>query len=62
MKVYPESKIYIISPGNMHSGGPELVHQLASQLLKMNFNVFMFYLPANPYFNPNDPVDPFYRK
>lgn len=62
MKVYPETKIYIISPGNMHSGGPELVHQLASQLLKMNFNVFMFYLPANPNFNPNDPVDPFYRK
>ncbi len=62
MKVYPESKIYIISPGNIHSGGPELVHQLASQLLKMDYNVNMFYLPANSNFNPADPVDPLYRK
>ena len=62
MKVYPDTKIYIISPGNIHSGGPELVHQLASQLLKMDYNVNMFYLPAHANFNPNDPVDPFYRK
>ena len=62
MKIYPESKIYIISPGNIHSGGPELVHQLASQLLKMDYNVAMFYLPANANFDPADPVDPFYRK
>ena len=62
MKVYPETKIYIISPGNIHSGGPELVHQLASQLLKMDYNVFMFYLPASANFNPQDPVDPYYKK
>ena len=62
MKVYPDSKIYVISPGNIHSGGPELVHQLASQLMKMDFNVFMFYLPANANFNPADPVDPYYKK
>ena len=62
MKVYPDTKIFIISPGNIHSGGPELVHQLASQLLKMDYNVYMFYLPANADFNPADPVDPFYKK
>ena len=62
MKIYPDSKIYIISPGNIHSGGPELVHQLASQLLKMDYNVNMFYLPANANFDPADPVDPYYRK
>ena len=62
MKIYPDSKIYIISPGNIHSGGPELVHQLASQLLKMDYDVNMFYLPANANFNPADPVDPYYRK
>ena len=62
MKVYPETKIYIISPGNIHSGGPELVHQLASQLLKMDYNVYMFYLPANANFDPVDPVDPYYKK
>ena len=62
MKVYPDTKIFIISPGNIHSGGPELVHQLASQLLKMDYNVYMFYLPANADFNPADPVDPYYKK
>ena len=62
MKIYPETKIFIISPGNIHSGGPELVHQLASQLLKMDYNVYMFYLPSNAEFNPADPVDPFYKK
>ena len=62
MKVYPETKIFIISPGNIHSGGPELVHQLASQLLKMDYNVYMFYLPANANFDPADPVDPYYKK
>lgn len=62
MKIYPETKIYIISPGNIHSGGPELLHQLGSQLLKMNYNVFMFYLPSNANFDPVDPVDPFYHK
>ena len=62
MKIYPETKIFIISPGNIHSGGPELVHQLASQLLKMDYNVYMFYLPANANFDPADPVDPFYKK
>ncbi len=62
MKIYPDTKIYIISPGNLHSGGPELLHQLASQLLKMAYNVFMFYLPANSDFNIKDPVDSFYKK
>ena len=62
MKIYPETKIFIISPGNIHSGGPELVHQLASQLLKMDYNVYMFYLPANANFDPDDPVDPYYKK
>ena len=62
MKIYPETKIFIISPGNIHSGGPELVHQLASQLLKMDYNVYMFYLPANANFDPADPVDPYYKK
>ena len=62
MKIYPETKIFIISPGNIHSGGPELVHQLASQLLKMDYNVYMFYLPANANFNPADPIDPLYKK
>ena len=62
MKIYPETKIYIISPGNIHSGGPELVHQLASQLLKMEYNVYMFYLPANANFDPADPIDPYYKK
>ena len=62
MKIYPDTKIFIISPGNIHSGGPELVHQHASQLLKMDYNVYMFYLPANANFDPADPVDPYYKK
>ena len=62
MKIYPETKIFIICPGNMHSGASELMHQLASALIKMNYNAFMCYLPADANFDPANPVDPFYKK
>ncbi|MBR1397108.1 MAG: hypothetical protein IJ563_06210 [Selenomonadaceae bacterium] len=62
MVIYPETKIYIICPANIHSGEAELMHQLASQLINMHCKVFMFYLPADANFNAEDPVAPLYKK
>ena len=62
MKVYADTIIYIITPGNIRSGGAELLHQLASQLLCMNYNAFIHYVPTSTAFNPQDPVDNAYKK
>lgn len=51
MKLFPDSKVYMMCPGNIHTGGPELCHQLVSQLLQFGVNAYMFYTsgdPANP--------------
>ena len=43
--------VYIVCPGRTRTGGPELLHQLASHLLKRNVDVRMVYHPydaANP--------------
>lgn len=63
MKLYPDSKVYIFCPGNIHTGGPESLHQLASQLLSFGVVTYMFYgaLPDNS-FNPEDPVHEAYKK
>ncbi len=52
MKLYPDSKVYVLCPRNYASGGPELCHQLCSQLIKLNINAFMFYVPNTPKHNP----------
>ena len=65
MKIYPDTKIYIICPGNLNSGGPEVLHQLCSSLIQFGVNAFMFYMPNTPNdaaFNAADPVHPFYKK
>ncbi len=61
MRLYPDSKVYIVCPGNVNSGGPELLHQLCSQLIAFGVNAFMFYTPSTS-FNAKDPVRPFYKK
>lgn len=62
MRLYPDSKVYVLCPGNVNSGGPELLHQLCSQLIKCGVDAFMFYTPGFPSFNAADPVHPFYKK
>ena len=62
MKIYPDTKIYMACPGNMHSGGPELCHQFASQTIQFGLNVSMYYLPLGENFNTENPVDSFYEK
>lgn len=63
MRLYPDSKVYILCPGNTASGGPELLHQLCSQLITFGLNAYMFYYsPGNVPFNPAAPVHEFYRK
>lgn len=62
MRLYPDSKVYVLAPGNYNSGGPELCHQLCSQLITFGVNALMFYIPTNMSFNVKDPVHPFYKK
>ena len=60
MKLYPDSKVCIVCPGNLYTGGTELCHQLASKLLSMNIQTYIYYLPAFHYeiceFDEKDPV------
>lgn len=47
IQIYENTKIYIMCPPRIASGGPELLHQLAYKLGKMGFDVAMYYYPAN---------------
>ncbi len=62
MLVYPETKIYVLCPGNNRSSTADNCHELCTQLIKRGFKVFMVYLPANENFNPYNPVDEIYKK
>ena len=63
MKLYPDSKVYIFCPGNLQTGGPESLHQLASQLISFGVQVYMVYGKLNDdTFNPQDPVHDAYKK
>ena len=63
MKLYPDSKVYIFCPGNIQTGGPESLHQLASQLISFGVQAYMVYTKINAdLFNPEDPVHDAYKK
>ena len=62
MKLYSDTKVYILCPANIHSGGPELCHQLCSQLIQFGVNASMLYTQINSNFNPADPVHDLYKK
>lgn len=62
MRLYPDSKVYVLCPGNNHTGGPELLHQLCSTLIQFGVNAYMFYTPDHASFNFADPVHSFYKK
>lgn len=57
IEIYPDTKIYVVAPANVATGGPELLHQLVFNLRNnLNINAFMYYIPDN---HPN-PVHPAY--
>jgi len=58
MKIYPNTKVYILAPAQTASGGPELLHQLGSHLRRRGVDVEMYYIP----FDTEDPVPEPYRK
>lgn len=63
MKLYPDSKVYILCPGNLKTGGPESLHQLASVLTSFGIETYMFYIELlNTSFNKEDPVHDAYKK
>ncbi len=62
MLIYPETKIYVLCPGNNRSETAERCHQLASQLLRLNIETYMIYLPSVEDFNAENPVDAAYEK
>ncbi|WP_051685585.1 hypothetical protein [Clostridium sp. KNHs205] len=48
--------IYILCPGGMATGGPELLHQLCYKLNHLGYEVYMYY-----YSNPENPVHESYK-
>lgn len=48
MKLFPDSKVYMMCPGNIHSGGSECCHQLVSQLIQFGVDAYIFYVSGNP--------------
>lgn len=62
MLVYPETKIYVLCPGNNRSSTADICHELCAALINFGVEVFMVYLPANDNFNPANPVDEIYQK
>ena len=62
MRLYPDSKVYVVCPGNYHTGGAELLHQLCSQLITFGVDAYMFYFVKGSFDLKGDPVDDFYRK
>lgn len=47
MKITEKSKIYIVVPANIETGGPEELHQLGAALNDMGFGAYIYYVPIN---------------
>ena len=56
MKLYPDSKVYIICPGNFYTGGTELCHQLCSQLIQFGIDSTIYYFQISASFTKENPV------
>jgi len=55
LKVYSNSKVYLIAPAGVATGGPEALHQLCYHLRNnLKIDAYMHYLPSN-YLNPVHP-------
>ena len=42
-----DSKVYVICPASIATGGPELLHQFAHILREKGVNAMMYYTPSN---------------
>lgn len=62
MKIYPDTKIYIICPGKYNSGGPESLHQLCSKLIEFGLYATILYIQGHIPFTKDDPVHNDYKK
>lgn len=47
IEIYKNSKIYVLCPAYVKTGGPELLHQLVSSLRKRNLEAFIVYTGVN---------------
>ena len=63
MKLYPDTKVYIVCPGNVNTGGAELCHQLASQLIQFGVDArLVYYETTGNALNKKAPVHETYKK
>jgi hypothetical protein len=60
MKIFKQTKIFILSPSTFTSGGPELLHQLCNTLNNNNFNAYIHYFDVDNPSLDNVPLE--YRK
>ncbi|MBQ6005347.1 MAG: hypothetical protein IJL14_03755 [Selenomonadaceae bacterium] len=63
MKLYPDTKVYILCPANIQTGGPELAHQFTSTLISFGVQAYICYyeLSGAP-LNGDDPVHDVFKK
>lgn len=52
MKIYSDTKVYILCHAKLYTGGPESLHQLASMLISFGVETYMVYT-----FNVGFPID-----
>ena len=58
IKIYPNTKVYVVAPANVATGGPELLHQLVFHLRNsLKVETYMYYTPCDV---PN-PIHPEYK-
>ena len=62
MRLYPDTKVYVLCPGNYNTGGPESLHQLCSKLIEFRINAAILYIQDPVPLNAEDPVHEFYKK
>lgn len=58
MELTANSKVYIMCPGNIYTGGPTLLHQLGARLQADGVDVAMYYCPISE----ADSVHPNYKR
>lgn len=59
LRVNQNSRIYVVAPPGVATGGPELLHQLVYHLrTDMGLQAYMYYYPPTK----ADPVHPYYRR
>ena len=60
MKIYPDTKVYVLCPSKIQTGGPESLHQLASQLIQFGVETYIVYTVLAD--NETNPVGDAYKK